>query len=214
MTITTYSGLKYAIADFLNRDDLTDTAIDSFIGLCEADLQRRLQDHYLAEVATTLTVNSQYTALPADFRGLIRLSVDGDNRSLNAITADEMQDFRYSNGDTAGKPRYYAITKGQLEVFPTPDEAYTVNLIYTQDLTPLSDSNTSNWVLAEAPDAYLYGSLAHTAAYLRDDGRLQTWITLYNATIGGMLRDSQDAVFGRSLKMRIGAPARIYSERY
>ena len=39
MTITTYATLKTAIADFLNRDDLT-SVIPTFIALAEADMQR------------------------------------------------------------------------------------------------------------------------------------------------------------------------------
>jgi hypothetical protein len=46
-----------------------------------------------------------------------------------------------------------------------------------QTLTPLSGSNEDNWVLLEHPDVYLFGSLVHSAPYLKDDSRLATWKT-------------------------------------
>jgi hypothetical protein len=44
----------------------------------------------------------------------------------------------------------------------------------------LSDSNTSNWLLANAPDLYLYASCLEGAKYIRDDQegvKLQTLVT-------------------------------------
>ena len=45
MAITTYSELQSAVADWLNRDDLT-SVIPNFIELAEADLTRNLQGSY------------------------------------------------------------------------------------------------------------------------------------------------------------------------
>ena len=44
MSITTYSELKTAIANWLNRDDLT-AVIPDFVSLVVADLNRKLR-HY------------------------------------------------------------------------------------------------------------------------------------------------------------------------
>ena len=62
-----------------------------------------------------------------------------------------MQDRRYRSGDTSGKPAYYAITAGEIEVYPTPDGTYTTELYYYSRITALSSSNTSNWVLEYFP---------------------------------------------------------------
>jgi hypothetical protein len=67
---------------------------------------------------------------------------------------------------------------------PTPDTGYTGELTYYGKITALSDSNTSNWLLAYAPDLYLYGALLEATPYLKDDERLATWSQLYTNSIG------------------------------
>ena len=65
MALTTYAELKASIADFLNRDDLT-SAIPDFITLAEADMQRRVK-HWRQEKRSTAELDTQYSAIPADF---------------------------------------------------------------------------------------------------------------------------------------------------
>ena len=43
MALNTYSALKTAIANWLNRSDLTDEIADDFIKLCEADFNAKLR---------------------------------------------------------------------------------------------------------------------------------------------------------------------------
>jgi len=70
-------------------------------------------------------------------------------------------------------------------------------------LPALSDSNTSNWLLDLAPDAYLYASLLESAPFLRDDERLQTWTALYGAAVNQLNKVSERGTHGGSLRMRI-----------
>lgn len=200
MAFTTYAELQTAIGSWLNRSDLTST-IPDFITLAEAQLQRDL-DHWQMTTRDTLSVSTQYTSLPADFYALKRLSVDGAKRALKAMSANEMQDARYTSDDTAGEPRYYAVTGGSLEVFPTPDDTYTVNIVYKTTFDALSDANTSNWLLTEAPDAYLYGALMQSAPFLVDDKRIAVWQTLYASAVEGVQRSSEQAKFGTNLRIR------------
>jgi hypothetical protein len=78
-------------------------------------------------------------------------------------------------------------------------------LYYISELPALSDSNTSNWLLEHYPDAYLYGSLIHSAPYLKDDARLQVWAALYQSAIDAINAESEKAKFGgsgRRMKIR------------
>lgn len=200
MALTTYSELKTSIANFLNRDDLT-SAIPDFITLAEAQIQRDLQ-HWQMEDNQATTVSSRYTVLPDGFYQPVRLHVDGANKALQTMSTVEMQDMRYANDDTAGEPLYYAITGGKLEVFPTPDDSYSVNIVFIKELEKLSDANTSNWLLDEAPDVYLYGSLMQSAPYLMNDQRLAVWQTLYASGINGLQTASDNARWGSNLRLR------------
>jgi len=129
----------------------------------------------------------------------------GDTRPLELISQAEMLDRKYHNLNTSGQPAYYAITAGEIEVYPVPDGTYTAELYYMANLPALSDSNTSNWLLQYYPDAYLYGSLIHSAPYLKDDSRLQIWAALYQSAIDGINAESEKSKFGgsgRRMKIR------------
>jgi len=205
MAITTYAELKSSITDFLNRDDL-DTVAPDFITLAEADLSRKVR-HWRMEGRATAEIDTQYSAIPADFLEVITFHVTSGNlRPLELISQAEMLRRRYENLDTSGKPAYYALTAGEIEVYPTPDGTYTTELYYYKRISALSDGNTSNWLLEYFPDAYLYGSLVHSAPYLKDDARLQLWAALYEQAIASINRESEATKFGGSgRRMKIKA---------
>jgi len=204
MALTTYAELKSSIADFLNRDDLT-SVIPDFITLAEADMNRNVR-HWRQEARTSQTIDAQYEDLPNDFLEVVRYQVtSNDTNSLELISQGEMLERRERNLNTTGRPQYYAITAGQAEFYPTPDGAYTAELYYMQRITALSDSNTSNWVLQYYPDAYLYGALVHSAPYLSEDARSQTWAALYQNAVNAINMESEKAKFGgsgRRMKIR------------
>ena len=204
MAITTYAELKTAITDFLNRDDL-DSAAGTFISLAEADLQRRIR-HWRMEKRSTAEIDTQYSAIPADFAEVIRFYVtSGDTKPLELISQAELLDRKRKNLNTSGSPSYYAITAGEIEVYPVPDGTYTAELYYFSRIEELSDSNTSNWLLDYYKDAYLYGSLVHSAPYLKDEARIQTWAALYQNAVDAINMESEKSKFGgsgRRLKIR------------
>ena len=204
MAITTYAELQSAITDFLNRDDL-DAKAPTFISLAESNLSRDIR-HWRQEKRSTAEIDTQYSAIPADFLEAVRFYItSGDTRPLELISQAEMLDRKYNNLNTSGQPAYYAITAGEIEVYPVPDGTYTAELYYMANLPALSDSNTSNWLLQYYPDAYLYGSLIHSAPYLKDDARLQIWAALYQSAIDGINAESEKSKFGgsgRRMKIR------------
>ena len=204
MPITTYAELKTSITDFLNRDDL-DTVAPTFISLAEADIQRKIR-HWRQEKRSTAEIDTQYSAIPADFLEIIRFYItSGDTRPLELISQAELLDRKRLAMNTTGTPSYYALTAGEIEVYPAPDATYTVELYYFGRVPALSDSETTNWLLQYFPDVYLYGALMHTAPYLKDDARLQVWAALYQQGIDAINASSEKAKFGgsgRRMKIR------------
>jgi len=202
VSITTYSELKTAVANWLNRDDLT-SVIPDFIALTEADMDRKIR-HWRMEQRSTADIDARYTQLPSGFMEAVRFHLDVDERPIDLVTPVFMQKQRQSNSDTSGRPLYYSIIAGQIEVWPTPDSAYTGELYYYARTTPLDDSNTTNWILDYFPDAYLYGALVHSAPYLVDDQRTQVWASLYQNAIDGINANNEKAKFGGSgLRMQV-----------
>jgi len=202
MAITTYSELKTAIANWLNRDDLT-AVIPDFISLTEADIQRKVR-HWRMEERSTATLDARYTQLPDGFLEAVRFHLDVDERPIELLTPLALQQRRQGNSDAGGKPQFYAIIAGQIEVWPTPDGSYTGELYYYARTATLSGSVATNWVLQYFPDAYLYGALVHAAPYLVDDQRIGTWAALYQSAIDGINANNEKAKFGGSgLRMQV-----------
>jgi len=204
MPITTYAELKTNIAEFLNRDDVAAIS-DTFVSLAEDDLNLRLR-HWRQEKRSTAEIDTQYSAIPADMLEVIRFYItSGDTRPLELISQSEMLDRKFRNLNTSGQPAYYALTAGELEVYPVPDGTYTSELYYYSRIPALSDSNTTNWVLDYYSSAYLYGSLIHSAPYLKDDARIQVWAALYQSAIDAINTESEKAKYGgsgRRMKIR------------
>ena len=197
MAITTYAELQTAIANFLDRSDLT-SIIPTFIDLCEADMSRKLR-HWRMEQRSTAELDTQYSALPADFLEPIRLSITGGSTyTLEMESQAQMSNRRMQNLDTGGRPRFYAMTDGKIEVYPSPDATYELEMVYHAKIPALADDATSNWVLSYHPDAYLYGALIHSAPYLVEDTRTQIWSALYQSAVDGINIDNEKAKFGGS----------------
>ena len=204
MPITTYDELKTAIADTLNRDDLA-SSVPNFISLAEANMQRRIR-HWRQEKRANAVIDSQYSAVPADFLEIIRFYItSGDTKPLELISQGELLERKRRNLNTSGSPSFYALTAGELEVYPVPDGSYNAELYYYSRVPALTSVDTTNWLLDYFPDVYLYGSLVHSAPYLKDDERIRVWAALFQEAIDAINASSEKAKFGgssRRMKIR------------
>lgn len=203
MALTNYDELKASVADFLNRDDLT-AVIPDFITMAEASLNRDLR-HWRMEDRATALCDQQYTALPTNFVEPIRITIPASpSHTLELVSSFEISKLRASGDDTKGRPQFYAILDQSFEVYPTPDADYTIELVYYERINALAASST-NWLLTNHPDAYLYASLLHSAPYLQEDPRVQTWAALYQSVISAINLEGQAAKSsgsGRRIKIR------------
>lgn len=204
MALTTYDELKSSIADFLNRDDLT-SVIPDFITLAETSMNREVR-HWRMEKRANANLDTQYTALPNDFLEPIRMSLTtADTNTLEMVNAFQISNLRAQNLNTSGRPVNFAILDGSIEVFPTPDAVYSLEMLYYEKIDTLNSGNTSNWILSNFPDAYLYGALVHSAPYLAEDARTNTWAALYQKAINdinGESERSKTSGSGRRMKIR------------
>ena len=204
-TITNYSNLQTTIADFLNRDDLT-SVIPTFIQLAEAQMNRDLR-HWRMEVRASgqQSAGDAYMQIPADWLETIRFHItDGGTKPLDLISRKALEDKRAGNENMSGTPRYYTHADSQFELYPTPNADTNTELLYFAKIPSLSDSNTTNWLLEDAPDVYLYGALLHSAPYLSEDERVGVWAQLYGASVQRLNIMSDDArMSGSGLTLKI-----------
>lgn len=200
MALTTYTELKAAVADWLNRTDLTTPIID-FISLAEAEMKRRLRR---ATESTTIYISAGNMNGPSDMAEPIHLRLSSSDPyldgNLSLCTPEMLTDVRQRTGYVAGRPTHFAFYDGQLQFAPIPDQSYDGILLYAQQLTPLSDSVSSNAVLAEAPDAYLFGALLQATPYVEHDERIAVWQMKFDNAIEQMNEVRVRESYGAGLK--------------
>jgi hypothetical protein len=200
MSIATYAELQTAIANFLNRDDLT-SVIPDFIALCEAQINRDVRDYRMI-AQTNLTLDGKTESLPADWVETIRLNITtGETAEVELASRAELAGRRQERADASGRPMLFAHVGTSIELFPTPDGSYTGELTYYQKVPDLA-TNSTNWLLTAAPDIYLYGSLVHSAPYLHEDNRAAMWAAMYQASVEALKAESRRAQYSGPLRLR------------
>jgi hypothetical protein len=183
MALDTFADLKATIADYLNRDDLT-AVIPSFITIAEAKFNRKLRTRQMVKRAEG-QIETAFFAYPSDWLQAKEFQLNTNPIvRLEFVTEAQGDKLKANRYVSIGQPAYYTITGTQLEFIPTPDSTYSAELTYYAKIPALSTANTSNWLLAYAPDLYLYGALLEAAPYLKDDERLAVWSQMYINSLG------------------------------
>ena len=199
MDLSTYSGLKAAVASYLARSDLTNE-VPVFIQLAENRLRRDLRTRPMLKVATTTTVaNDSTVQIPEDFLQMRDLHINN-----NPITVLQYQSpsnfYRNTFSVISGNPQQYTLLSDQFQLAPIPDSEMTLQMLYYAAPPYLSSLNSSNVFLVTCPDLLLYAALAEAEPYLMNDPRIQTWASLYDRGLASLtVSDDQGEYAGSPL---------------
>lgn len=199
MAITDYASLQASVANWLHRTDLA-AMIPDFIALAEAKLSSDLDARPMEKIVTLdVTGGDAWIDLPDDMLEMRRLLLLTDpSITLKYATPDQIaQDYPIS---LASRPSVFAVIGSRLQLAPTPDADYTLQLIYRQRISALSDSNAANWLLSGWPNAYLYGALCAAQPYIVNDARLPTFQALYKEAVDGI--NGIDWYSGSTMRVR------------
>ncbi len=121
-------------------------------------------------------------------------------RTMQYITPEIMA--RTSTGTSTGLPQSYTMRAGYLFLGPVPDAVYTVEMTYYAKIPALSDVATTNTMLTDNPDLYLYGSLLEAEPFLMNDSRVQLWATAFGEAVNNLqLQDDKDSHSGTELRV-------------
>lgn len=200
MALATYTDLRSAIARVLQRSDLV-AAIPDLIAVAESQMSQRLDARLQDTVSTLSTVSGTETvALPSDALSIRSLTVTSSTPviALDYVTPEKLRiDYAYK---TAGTPLVYAVAGSNAYLAPVPDAAYTLTIVYRARVPSLSDSVTTNYVLSNYPDVYLYGALANAGPYIEDNARVTQWKQAFQMAIEGV--NAVDWHTGSSMTVR------------
>ena len=176
MAISTYAELKSAVADFMNRSDMTTAQVENFISLCEADIRNDVRVRAM-EATTAVTITG--ITMPAPTLMLEARELTIGDYQYEMVPLDIFTAHR-----KAGTGSKVFTQKGSNFLVNTGGTA-VVNLTYLEAPAALTTSTATNYILTYAPDVYLYGSCAHAAQYYQDPANLERFKTLY---LGGVKR--------------------------
>lgn len=201
--ISTYATLKAAIANALGRDvnDSTDILVsnlDLMIQLAEKKFERRLKLKQLMRRATT-ALNEEDERLPSNLARIINInykSTGGEWKALQYVTPRQ---YRAQFAYAGSPPDVYTTIGHEILVAPYASEdtdegsSPTLEVIYWSKPVPLSDTNTTNEVLEDYPEIYLYGALVQSALWIQSD-MLQVWMGMLEQAINEANDETEDTV--------------------
>lgn len=151
-----YLDLRFAVGDFVKNRSLSDV-MSRLVQQAESKLNRELRCRQQI-TADTLTFASGVSALPSDFIEMLNVyGVDGlplTSAPLTDIQREGSQYYRYA---IDGTNIYIRGLDGDRDI-----EYYAA--LPTLTTTP----TTSNWLLAYAPEVYLYAVALEAAIHIQD----------------------------------------------
>ena len=201
MAIGTYAELQTAVAIWLDRGDLTDR-IQEFIDLAEARMNRNLRLRLMEATATgTLTGGTRDYDLPTDFIQAREFHLTTTPLTpLSYITPELMT--RIWGGSTSGTPEVFTVRADKFRLGPAPASGDGYSMLYYKKIPALSPAATTNDMLTNNPDGYLYGCLLEAEPFLMIDVRVRVWASAYQLAVTDLqVQDNKDRHSGSELRV-------------
>jgi hypothetical protein len=177
MTIDTYGELKTAVANWLERTDLT-SRIPEFIALAQSKMYRgvmgldgrtwRVPPLRVRNMITTadIAVTSGSGSLPSGWLEFVRLWIsDTDQRNLEYLPPPTFYNWASSHTEAAGEAVQWYTIEG-LTIRLAPPNTETVKSVHYATFTAMSADGDADWVMTNAPHAYLHGALAEAWGFI------------------------------------------------
>ena len=181
-----YLDLRFAVTDHVGNRNISDV-MPRLVQMAEANLNKKLRCRQQI-TAETLTFAGGSAALPDDF--LEMLHVYGLNgRKLRAsILADAKRcGAEYARYAIDGTNIYLHGFSGDRDIE-----------YYAKLPTLTASASTSNWLLADAPDVYLYAVGLEAAKFLKDVDLAQATKTLLDDAMMSLTVDDERARWANS----------------
>jgi len=173
--VMTYDSLNTMVLQYLERSDAAVVeAIPTFITLAEFEIAQQIKTLGQMQVVTSnMTIGNPVIQKPARWRKTVSMEVSlNSSKSPVLLRKYEYLKLYTPNATTTGLPLYYAdYDYDHWLVAPTPDQAYSFEVLYYERIAPLSSANQTNWITQNAPNAMLFGTLLQAMPFLKNDAR-------------------------------------------
>ena len=191
----TYTELQTLVPQYAER---TDTAfadqIPTFISLAENRLATEMkQQGFQSVVSGTLPLTASL-AKPSFWKETISFyytDATGERKPLLLRALEYVRNY-WPNTSVQDEPKFYAdYNATHFLLGPTPVAAYDFELVYYARLQPLSDTNTSNWLTLNAPQALFAAIMVEACRYIKSP-RQPVWEEMYQSSSGGLKQENSE----------------------
>ena len=173
--VLTYDSLTSVVQQYLERKDAAVVnAIPTFITLAEFEIAEQIKMLGQLQVAeSAMTAGNPTLQKPARWRKTVSMSVTVNGKKQPVLLRRYEYLKNYWPDETqTGVPLFYTDTDwDHWYIAPTPDQAYSFEVLYYERLAPLSSTNQTNWLTQNAPNALLFGTLLQAMPFLKNDQR-------------------------------------------
>lgn len=214
MTISTYAELKTAIANYMERSDLTDR-IPEFIALAQSKMYRGqmgpdgrmwiVPPLRIRDMITTanITVTSGVGALPTGWLSFVRLWIDDtDQPNLKYLPPNTFYDN--AGAHNSGGTSIIAYTLEGATIRTAAPVTETLKSVHYAKFAAMTVDADHDWIMDNAPQVYLDGALAEAyAGYIRDAEAGAYHMMQFGAHVRGLNAEFSNAQHsGSELVMR------------
>jgi len=184
--ITTYTSLQTEVGNWLAKSNLT-ADIPALIQMWEERFYRQPKNFgRWMETSLSSTIASNVIAVPSAYLGLKYAYINGSPSSkLDRVSLNQLYGTYPRGGDT-GLPVWISRDTTNFVFGPLPDSDYTVNGVYWAKPTLLrsfAGDAAAHWLIVNAPDLVLYGTLLEAQPFLMNDKRIPVWKEFYREAL-------------------------------
>lgn len=202
LTLTNYTDLQTTAASFLHRTDLTDV-----YPLCVSMTERVMNygDKSLgvtglntanqemiwnssSTIPAVMVSGNQYVATPTDLLNMRRLFANMYGQKVELKKAPIAPMELDEQAAIVSLPCRYSVVGTRLYLDPIPNSNYTMEGIYYTKIPALSASATTNWVITNFPDVYLWGVLYYATRFTtpQNPDLANNWATQFKGGINAI----------------------------
>lgn len=182
--------------------------LDTIVKTAEAEINRDLKVEDRVIVADIVAEDTTWP-VPDDFQVLRHASSPQCGEMKYLIPSD----FANRKATRRISTREFTVANRNLRLIGniTVETPVTIELWYYRKVPffPTLGEDETSWVVEDFFDVYLYTVLKHTAPFLREDDRLNTWGALQAAAMQSAMDDSLERKYaGSPLKIQFPAGVR------
>lgn len=183
---TTYTALVSLLETFVADDSSEYTSnVQGIVNRAEDRVLRDLDTSIFNESLQTTTSNGVATLTKSNTTSPVRyIYMTAANYHLQRRSGAYVE----THGGS-GAPLYYSDDATTITLAPTPDASYSIKINQMSRPSPLTSSNTTNWLTQNCADLLLWAALMESEAFLIAPERVQEFAQNYAAALAPIRAD-------------------------